>query len=106
MNKQQTLVNMFNLNWLDLKAIFGKGEDMSDTAQAAMDKIMKEAFPESGFFNLPQTQTCNHPEHNPPNYLYIPPGKGYRHVCPSCGKMVKIIPKHYVCSTEQSTKYI
>jgi len=30
--------------------------------------------------------TCRHPEHNPPNYLCVPEGYGYQHVCPRCGK--------------------
>lgn len=44
----------------------------------------------SGFFDLPVQQTCRHPEHEPPSMLYIPPGKGYRHVCPGCGKTVNL----------------
>ena len=31
---------------------------------------------------------CRDPEHSPPTMLYIPPGKRYRHVCPSCGAEV------------------
>ena len=38
----------------------------------------------NGFFEL--EPICNHPEHDFPTHLYIPPGKGYRHVCPNCGK--------------------
>lgn len=37
------------------------------------------------FFDLPLDTTCRHPEHKPPTGLYIPPGKGYKHVCPTCG---------------------
>ncbi|QDH83526.1 hypothetical protein [Achromobacter phage Motura] len=39
---------------------------------------------QSGFFDLPVAQFCTHPEHNFPTHLYIPPGQGYRHVCPGC----------------------
>lgn len=46
----------------------------------------------NGFYDLPKDETCRHPEHNPPTHLYIPPGKGYRHVCPSCGKITNITP--------------
>lgn len=46
----------------------------------------------SGFFDLPKDETCIHPEHNPPTGLYIPPGKGYRHVCPGCGVAQTLIP--------------
>jgi predicted RNA-binding Zn-ribbon protein involved in translation (DUF1610 family) len=47
----------------------------------------------SGFFDLDETPQCNHAEHDPPKYLNIPRGKGYRHVCPGCGKVTVIIPK-------------
>lgn len=47
-----------------------------------------------GFFDLPDNQRpCIHPEHNPPMGLYIPPGKGYRHVCPGCGCTQTLIPQ-------------
>ena len=47
-----------------------------------------------GFFDLPRDATCLHPQHNAPTGLYIPPGKGYRHVCPACGAAQTIIPSH------------
>jgi len=28
---------------------------------------------------------CNHPGHNFPTMLYIPPGKSVTHTCPGCG---------------------
>lgn len=28
---------------------------------------------------------CTHPGHQPPMYLYIPPGEIYEHKCPGCG---------------------
>lgn len=40
----------------------------------------------SGFFEVPQVSRCTHPEHEFPTMLHIPPGKGYRHICPRCGK--------------------
>ena len=46
------------------------------------DKINKK----SGFFDLHISDRCLNPGHNPPSHLYIPAGKGYRHICPSCGK--------------------
>ncbi len=45
-----------------------------------------------GFFDLPFKKQCNHPEHEPPKYLHIPQGKGYKHICPSCGEATTIIP--------------
>ena len=39
-----------------------------------------------GFFDLPKQEICRDPEHRFPTMLYIPPGKGYRHTCPTCGK--------------------
>lgn len=48
---------------------------------------------QSGFFDLPkQSKVCKDPSHEPPMHLHIPQGKGYRHVCPSCGKVTTIIP--------------
>ena len=46
----------------------------------------------SGFFDLPGQEICKDPEHKPPSHLHIPQGKGYRHICPSCGKETVIIP--------------
>jgi hypothetical protein len=51
-----------------------------------------ENVEKGGFFPLPQSNKCNSSEHEPPKYLYIPPGQGYRHVCPACGKVSVIIP--------------
>ena len=47
------------------------------------------------FFDLPSDKTCIHPEHDPPTGLYIPPGKGYRHVCPACKTVKDVIPPQY-----------
>lgn len=30
-------------------------------------------------------QMCRHPEHNPPNHLYIPPNTTKVYKCPKCG---------------------
>ncbi len=46
----------------------------------------------NGFFDLPKDTTCKDPEHEPPKYLCIPQGKGYRHVCPRCGAVTELIP--------------
>lgn len=46
----------------------------------------------SGFFPLTKHIQCMDPEHTPPTHICIPPGQGYRHVCPSCGKVTTIIP--------------
>ena len=54
-----------------------------------LDFLEKE---KSGFFDLQNVEVCNHPEHKPPTHLYIPHGKGYRHVCPQCGHVTTIIP--------------
>lgn len=39
----------------------------------------------SGFEDVPEQVFCTHPEHRAPTMLYVPPGKRYVHVCPSCG---------------------
>jgi hypothetical protein len=47
----------------------------------------------SGFFDLPKSNRCTHPSHEPPMHIHIPQGKGYRHVCPSCGEEAVLIPQ-------------
>lgn len=54
-----------------------------------------------GFFDLPSSRTCTHPEHNPPMHLYIPPGQGYRHVCPGCGYWVDLYGSQVWYGTSQ-----
>jgi len=45
---------------------------------------------------IPPTVTkdysCIHHEHNPPQNLYIPTGKSYKHICPFCGKETIVNP--------------
>lgn len=36
------------------------------------------------------TTRCDHPEHNFPMMLYIPPGQSYTHVCPHCGYRITV----------------
>ncbi len=47
---------------------------------------------QGGFFNLPKVEICKNPSHQPPTHIHIPQGKGYKHVCPSCGKITNLIP--------------
>lgn len=47
----------------------------------------------SGFFDLPHQNTCKDLGHKPPTHIHIPQGKGYRHVCPKCGKITDLIPQ-------------
>ena len=42
------------------------------------------------FFDMPETK-CLSTSHFPPNNLYIPNGKQYRHVCPQCGNVTIIL---------------
>lgn len=55
-----------------------------------MDIYSNDKDKKEGFFDLPKEEFCTHPQHNPPSHLYIPPGKGYRHKCPSCGKVMEV----------------
>ena len=58
-----------------------------------INKIIKELNKEKGgFFDLDLVKKCNSPEHEPPTHIYIPYGKGYKHVCPQCGQTQDIIP--------------
>ena len=48
----------------------------------------------SGFFDLDNPKIiCNDPNHNPPAHVHIPPGKGYHHICPTCGTTKDVIPQ-------------
>lgn len=59
-----------------------------------VDEQEKKLFEEKGgFFDLPNILTCRHPEHNPPQHIHIPNGKGYRHICPGCRKVTDLIPQ-------------
>lgn len=50
----------------------------------------------SGFFDLPKEEKpCKNPGHNPPGHISIPKGKGYRHVCPGCGKETVMYPPNH-----------
>lgn len=43
-----------------------------------------------GFFDLDKEERCMDLSHNPPTHLCIPAGKGYKHVCPSCGYTITL----------------
>lgn len=57
----------------------------------------------SGFFDLPRPAICNDPAHLAPSHLYIPPGRGYRHVCPACGA-VQILAPQVTCNKHHPTR--
>lgn len=40
---------------------------------------------------------CNHHEHNPPQHLYIPAGKSYKHICPACSKETVVNSLNIMC---------
>lgn len=40
---------------------------------------------ESHFEDIDSVEVCNDPSHNPPQFLCIPQGKQYVHICPKCG---------------------
>lgn len=54
-------------------------------------KVNPEGSDGSGLFDL-DINVCRHPAHEPPMFIHIPQGKGYRHVCPSCKKVTNLIP--------------
>lgn len=59
-----------------------------------------------GFFDLPKEKTCKHPEHKPPMHIYIPQGKGYRHVCPACGDESVIIPQQIYLDSNKNPLHV
>lgn len=60
-----------------------KNPDIKGLIEALDNK--PPAKEKGGFFDLPKQEFCTHPDHTFPTHLYIPPGKGYTHVCPNCG---------------------
>lgn len=62
-----------------------------------IDKPWKTSDNKGGFFDLPKQEVCKHPEHEPPRHMVIPHGKGYRHICPGCGKETVMIPPQITC---------
>jgi len=68
-----------------------KPTDVKNVVRVQHDNVT--ANNNGGFFDLPNTkQKCTHIEHNPPAFIHIPQGKGYRHICPKCGKTTDLIP--------------
>lgn len=55
-------------------------------------KRLNKSEKKGGFFDLPQDTICKDKSHEPPTHIHIPQGKGYRHICPSCGKVTDLIP--------------
>lgn len=68
---------------------FDKFENLTPTQMENL--IDKYKADKSGFFDLPKEEVCKDLSHYPPSMMSIPHGKGYRHVCPSCGKVTTII---------------
>lgn len=62
--------------------------DLQDEVAERLNKSEKQG----GFFDLPKDARCKDKSHEPPTHIYIPQGKGYRHICPSCGKVTDLIP--------------
>ena len=46
--------------------------------------------------DLPASELCGHPEHNPPGFQNLEPGH-YEHTCPACGNVQKftVSPVHH-----------
>ena len=70
------------------------GNPLTQTTNPNERMIMSQFKTEKkgGFFDLPQDRTCKDKSHEPPTHIHIPQGKGYRHICPSCGKVTELIP--------------
>jgi len=66
---------------------------LADILGDSLEQRLNKPKPRSGFFDLESKHTCKHPEHEPPKHIHIPQGKGYKHICPCCGKEQIIIPQ-------------
>lgn len=47
------------------------------------------------FEPLPVQETCNHPEHDPPQHVVIPQGHRMVHTCPGCGHVTAVTPLQF-----------
>lgn len=56
------------------------------------DKTMRP-----GLFKLSEVVLCRDPEHAFPSMLWIPPGHGYVHRCPNCGRVEIVTKPDMVC---------
>lgn len=84
--KNRKLPKKFNVNYSDIQVNW----------RNIIDRSAHKSDNKSGFFDLEDNdRRCKHREHNPPMHLYIPPGKGYRHVCPGCGREVIMYGQNY-----------
>lgn len=69
----------YTMRIVDARTVYATGTNASE--------------PQEGLFDLPAPdQPCMDLAHTAPSLLHIPPGKGYRHRCPSCGLVTTIIP--------------
>lgn len=58
---------------------------------------------QSGFFPLTDIgskEVCTDENHNPPMFIHIPYGQGYRHICPTCGEVTELISPQITCATK------
>lgn len=78
-----------------MKDLFKQMENQKDDFFQQIAEMVKPKK-QGGFFDLPKTDSnignCKSNEHNPPSHLHIPQGKGFKHICPACGKQTVIIP--------------
>lgn len=66
--------HFWNLHGLN----FGKPEDRANPGEV------------SHYEDVTANEPCVGLNHNPPSHIYVPAGKVYVHVCPTCGFKVKI----------------
>jgi len=67
-----------------------RGSYTDEDWEKLLNEIKADKEKQSGFFDLDKNTICTDNQHNPPSHLLVPPGKGYKHVCPGCGQ-IKII---------------
>lgn len=52
----------------------------------------KDQSEQSHFEDIEDGDVCTSPSHNPPQYLHIPQGKQYVHICQNCGNRTVLRP--------------
>ena len=64
---------------------------MENNLEEFLNTLRGKKKKNGGFFDLPNSKKCNHPDHEFPKMICIPKGKGYTHVCPACGNEITVI---------------
>ena len=79
---------------LEMKENVSEKEDVGGVIINHGQKDKESGFEDDPYYVV--KEPCRDPSHEPPTHLVIPAGKRYRHVCPSCGRVVYVRSQNVV----------